>query len=108
MRPHLWQPLTDVYEMEDRYVVRVEIPGMNESDFQINIDRNVLTISGTRPDISERRAFHQMEIHFGDFASQVELPSNVEHEKIEAEYQNGFLRVILPKAQPKQIKISKE
>lgn len=108
MRPHLWRPLTDVYEMEDHFVVRVEIPGMNESDFQINIDRNVLSISGNRPDTGERRAFHQMEIHFGEFISQVELPSNIDQEKIEAEYQNGFLRLILPKAQPKQIKISKE
>lgn len=106
MRPHLWRPATDVFETEDRYIVRVEVAGMNESDFQISIDQNILTISGVRPDTGERRAFHQMEIHYGEFVTQVELPSNIEREKVEAEYQDGFLRVILPKAQPKQVKIS--
>jgi HSP20 family protein len=108
MRPHLWRPSTDVIELEDRYVIRVEIAGMNESDFQISIDQNILTISGVRKDTSERRAFHQMEIHFGEFVTDIELPGDIDREKVEAEYQDGFLRVILPKAQPKQIKVSKE
>jgi HSP20 family protein len=108
MRPHLWRPSTDVFETEDRFVTRVEIAGMNEADFQVNIDQNILTISGTRPDTGEHRAFHQMEIHFGDFISQVEFPNNIERDKVEAEYKDGFLTVILPKAPPTQIKISKE
>lgn len=108
MRPHLWRPSTDMYELEDRFVVRVEIAGMNDSDFQISIDQNILTISGVRPDTGERRAFHQMEIRYGEFITQVELPNNIDREKVEAEYQDGFLCVILPKAEPKQIRITKE
>lgn len=108
MRPHLWRPSTDVYELEDRYVVRVEIAGMKEADFNINIDQNILTISGARQDTGERRAFHQMEIHYGEFITQFELSNDIEREKVEAEYQDGFLRVILPKAQTQQIKITEE
>lgn len=108
MRPHLWRPATDLFEMEDRYVVRVEVAGMSEKDFSISMDENVLSIRGTRPDSGERRAFHQMEIQYGDFITQVELPTNIERDRVEAEYQDGFLRVVLPKAQPKQIRINRE
>ncbi len=103
--PHTWRPPTDVYEREDGIVVRVEIAGMNESDFQISLDQNVLAIRGVRPDITERRAYHQMEINFGEFLTAVEIQMPIDVERIQAEYQNGFLWVILPKAQPKIIKI---
>lgn len=108
MRPHLWRPSTDVIEIEDRYIIRVEVAGMNEADFSISMDQNILTVRGTRADSGERKAFHQMEIHFGEFITQVELPANIERDQAQAEYIDGFLRISLPKAQPKQIKISKE
>ena len=47
--PHVWRPPTDVYETEDKYVVIVEIAGMNEEDFSVTLDQNILTISGLRP-----------------------------------------------------------
>jgi HSP20 family protein len=105
-RPHAWRPPTDVYELEDKVVVRVEIAGMNESDFSINLDQNVLTVRGVRADTTERRAYHQMEINFGEFASAIELQIPVDMDRARAEYQNGFLWVILPKTQPKSIKIN--
>ncbi len=108
MRPHLWRPSTDVIELEDRFIVRVEVAGMSEADFQISMDQNVLTVRGTRNDTAERKAFHQMEIHFGEFITQIEIPNNIEREQAQAEYVDGFLRIVLPKSQPKQIKISKE
>lgn len=108
MRPHLWRPSTDLIELEDRYIIRVEVAGMKESDFQISMDQNTLTIRGSRGDTGERKAYHQMEIPFGEFITQVEIPSNIDREKAEAEYIDGFLRIIMPKAQPKQIRISKE
>ena len=105
-RPRTWRPLTDVYEHDDKIVVRVEIAGMNENDFVINLDQNILTIHGVRADVTERRAYHQMEINFGEFATAVEIQPPVDIEHVRAEYQNGFLWVILPKAQPKFIKIN--
>jgi HSP20 family protein len=103
--PHGWRPPTDVYEREDSLVVRVEIAGMNENDFSISLDQNVLLIRGTRADTAERLAYHQMEINFGEFMTTVEFQIPIDLEHVRAEYQNGFLWVILPKAQPKVIKI---
>jgi HSP20 family protein len=107
-RPNFWRPPTDVYETEEKIVVRVEISGMHEGEFSVNFDQGLLQISGVRPEISEKRAFHQMEIRFGEFLTEVEILIPVNVEKIEAVYQDGFLRVSLPKAQPKQIKITQE
>jgi len=106
--PNVWRPPTDVYETEDRIIVRVEIPGMHDGEFTVNFDQGILTISGSRPENAERRAFHQMEIHFGEFLVEVDIPVPVDLEKIDAIYQDGFLRVSFPKAHPKQIKINQE
>lgn len=105
-RPRAWRPPTDVYEHDDRIVVRVEIAGMNESDFSISLDSNILTIHGIRPDSNERRAYHQMEINFGEFMTSVEINIPIDTDLVRAEYLNGFLWVYLPKAQPKVIKIN--
>jgi HSP20 family protein len=67
VRAGVWSPPTDVYETEDEYVVRVEIAGLSENDFQITVEDNFLMINGNRSDIPERRAYQQMEIRFGKF-----------------------------------------
>lgn len=105
-RPRFWRPPTDLYETEGKIVVRVEIAGMNEGDFSISIDQNILSIAGVRPETGERRAYHQMEIPFGEFSTEVEIPSPINIDEVVAEYRNGFLLVTLPKAKPKEIKIS--
>lgn len=102
---HAWRPPTDVYEREDEIVVRIEIAGMAEDGFSISLDQNVLLVRGIRPDLSERRAYHQMEINFGEFISAIDLPAPINVDGVRAEYQNGFLWVMLPKSQPKIIKI---
>jgi len=105
-RPHTWRPPTDLYELDNRFVVRVEISGMHEEDFHITLERNILIIQGNRQEISERRSFHQMEINFGEFVSAVEISSPFDPEAVSAEYNNGFLWVNLPKVDPKQIFIT--
>lgn len=105
VRSTIWSPPTDGYETEEAYVVRVEIAGMREEDFDVAVENHTLHISGTRPDYLERRAYHQMEIRFGKFATAVSLPGPVNVEQSHAEYQDGFLTVILPKAKPNQIKV---
>ena len=105
VRAGIWNPPTDVYETENNYVVRVEIGGMRENDFEITVEENFLMISGSRPDIPERRAYQQMEIRFGKFESVVGLPGPLDLETSSAEYKEGFLTVTLPKAKPNQINI---
>lgn len=101
----LWTPPTDVYETEQDVVVRVEIAGMQKSEFSILLEGNLLTIQGNRPDVAGRRAFHQMEIPFGEFRSQVELHWEIDHTAVRAEYKDGFLVVTLPKAKPFTVEI---
>jgi len=102
----VWRPPTDVYETEDAIVVQVEIAGVQPEDFRIELSDRFLSIAGTRADPDpERRAYHQMEIHFGEFRADVELPGPVDREHITAEYGGGFLRVNLPKLRPTQIEI---
>jgi HSP20 family protein len=103
--PHVWHPPTDVYEREESIDVRVEIAGMAEDNFSISLEQNILVIRGIRPDIADRRAYHQMEINFGEFLSAIEIQVPIDSEHVRAEYQNGFLWVILPKSQPKVIKV---
>ena len=105
MLPHAWRPPTDMFETEDRYVVRVEISGMKDGEFSVLVENNVLSITGSRAEASERRAYHQMEIHFGEFSTEVEVPGNVDVTQIKADYDDGFLWVVLPKAQPKRVTI---
>ncbi len=100
-----WRPPTDVYETEAAIVVRVEVAGMKEEDFNIELDGRYLLVRGARPDIPERRAYHQMEIRFGEFGVEVELPAAILTERVEAVYQDGFLRITLPKETPHKLNI---
>jgi len=97
-----------VYETDDKYVVIVEIAGMDEENFSVTLDQNILTVSGERPDNLERKSFQQMEIYFGEFVTEVEFPSPVDVNQCVAEYTRGFLWVSLPKATPKNIIIHEE
>lgn len=92
-----WSPPTDVYETEESCVIKLEIAGMRDEDFEVAFENNILMISGNRLDLNERRAYHQMEIRFGKFEIAVELPMVVDIEKATAGYQDGFLVVVLPK-----------
>ena len=102
---NVWSPPTDIYETEDNFIVRVEIAGMREDDFEVAVENNILMISGNRSDLNERRGYHQMEIRFGKFEIAVEIPVAVEIESAVAEYKDGFLLIQLPKTNPKQIKV---
>jgi HSP20 family protein len=106
MRSPAWRPPTDVFETENTIVVRVEVAGMREEDFSIELTGRSLLVRGSRQDVPERRAFHQMEIHFGEFAIELELPNYIEADQVQAVYSDGFLRVHLPKARPRQISIA--
>lgn len=96
----------DIYETEDDLVVRVEIAGMEEKDFSIEIKNRRLWITGYRQEIPERRAYHRMEIRFGEFSISVEMPASIETDQVQAVYGDGFLKVIMPKVQARQIQIN--
>jgi len=100
-----WNPPTDVFETEENFIVRVEIAGMKDADFDVAIENQILMISGNRSEPNERRAYRQMEIRFGKFEIAVEISVLVEIERAVAEYKDGFLVVQLPKLSPKHIEV---
>jgi len=107
--PHSWNPPTDIYEVEEKIIVLVELAGMREEDFSIGVDRNNISISGVRNSpLSERKAIHQLEILFGNFSTQIEFSIELDTEKTEATYQNGFLLINLVKAETKTFQVTKD
>ncbi len=101
----LWSPPTDVYETETDYVVRVELAGIRETDLEITFENGILVITGIRSDVPERRAYHQMEIHFGKFSTAIGVPGPIDLEKSVAEYTDGFLMVRMPKVKATEVEI---
>ena len=101
-----WRPPTDVLETENDFVVVVEIAGMRGLDISATYDKGLLSIRGVRAEKGGSKAYHQMEIAYGEFVTEVRLPDGIDTEKIEATYSDGFLRVVLPKIGSKQISIS--
>ena len=97
VRPNVWRPPTDVYETEEDVIVRMEVAGMRDEDLEVAVQDNLLLISGSRADSTERKAYHQMEIPFGKFSVSIDLPVRVNTEDATAEYKDGFLTVQLPK-----------
>jgi HSP20 family protein len=101
----LWSPLTDVYETESELVVRLEVAGMRESDFEITFNNGILLVRGVRSDTPERRGYHQMEIHFGKFSTSIGVPEPIDLDSSVAEYKDGFLIIRMPKAKTTEVKI---
>jgi HSP20 family protein len=103
---NIWRPPTDVFELEDRLVVLVEIGGMHDGEFNVVLQDRRLMISGVRRRVvRERVAYHQMEVRYGEFRTEVSLPWPVNRESVSATYKEGFLRVELPHARNQQIHI---
>jgi HSP20 family protein len=105
-RGEVWYPPTDVYETETSVVVRVEVGGLEEEDFEISLDGNLLIISGQRRDLAAKLAYHQLEMRYGPFMAAIRLPQPIEEAGIEATYRRGILRVILPKAQRHRVPVT--
>jgi len=101
----VWRPPTDVYETDTCIVVKVEIAGMKENDFEVSLDSKRLIISGVRRDPAAKLSYQQMEILYGQFETDVQLPRAIAEEGVEATYQKGFLIVLLPKAKPRHVPI---
>lgn len=97
--PSVWRPLTDVYETDKELVVRMDVAGMDPTDFDLMLRGRVLTIRGVRRDPmpSGRKHFHKMEVSLGPFERNVFIPSDVQIGSMEAHYDNGFLVVKITK-----------
>jgi HSP20 family protein len=105
---HAWHPPSDLFETETGYIVRIEIAGMSENDFSVNYDKNSLVVLGKRSTSDAKCAYHRMEILYGDFSTRIQLPDEADLSHANAEYENGFLTIHIPKAKPVNINITSE
>jgi HSP20 family protein len=94
-----WRPPTDVYETQAGLVVKMELAGMREKEIDVILDERTLTVSGFRPDDrpAEQLSYHQMGVNYGPFCVQIFLPWPVQEDAVEATYEDGFLRIHLPR-----------
>jgi HSP20 family protein len=106
-----WTPAVDVFEDEGGFLIKCELPEVAKEDVKVNLDNNLLSISGERKlEHEEKRdRYHRVERSYGAFFRSFTLPSNVNVEGINAEFRDGVLRLKLPKkeeAKPKQIQVN--
>ena len=106
-----WSPAMDLVETEDHFVLRADLPGMTEADVSIELEDNVLTLSGERKAEHEekREGFYRVERSFGSFARSLTLPKGVDPEAVTAAFEKGVLEVRVPKPErrkPRKIAIS--
>jgi len=105
-----WAPAVDIYETDEKMVIKAELPGLRKEDVDIEVRDNTLTLRGERKFEKEirRENYHRVERAYGSFQRSFTLPSTVKQEAIEAAFKDGILEISLPKAEeakPKQIKI---
>ena len=94
-----WVPATDLVEEGDHYVLRADVPGVSEDDVKVELEDDVLTISGERKSEHEQRdnGYRRIERAWGRFARSLTLPEGVDADGIKARFENGVLEVTIPK-----------
>lgn len=100
----------DVSENDENYTVHASVPGMNPDDLDISFTENTLTIKGESKDerVDENEKWHLRERRFGSFMRTISLPTMINADAIEANFDNGVLTLTLPKAEevkPRRISI---
>jgi HSP20 family protein len=99
-----WVPAIDLVEDGEQFVLRVDLPGVSESDVKVEVEDDVLTVSGERS--SEQRSqeggYRRYERASGRFARALRLPEGIDPERVEAQFENGVLEVRIPKPEQRK------
>lgn len=95
--PGTWAPSVDIIETEDAYLLYAELPGVRREDIQLQVRDRRLELSGRRHNFGENRNFLRMERSYGPFRRAFELAVPVDTDSISADFQQGVLRVHVPK-----------
>jgi HSP20 family protein len=109
--PDGWSPAIDVVEKDDKFLVKVELPGVKEEDVDVSVSGDMLTISGEKREESEekKKGYYYSESSYGSFSRSVTVPSSVDTNKIAADFDKGVLEITLPKTpevKAKKIKVA--
>jgi HSP20 family protein len=99
-----WIPAMDLVEEGDHYVLRADLPGVDEDQVNVELEDNVLTISGERKSKSEERkeGYYRIERASGAFSRSLTLPEGVDPESIRASFEKGVLEVSIPKPEERK------
>ena len=103
-------PAVNVLDMDDKFLVEMAVPGFKKSDFDINLDNKLLTISGenrTENEETEDDSYTRREFGYSSFQRTFTLPEIIDSEKIVAKYEDGILKVALPKLEEAKKKPAK-
>ena len=106
----VWMPLTDISEDKDNFVLKLDLPGISKNDLKISYSDGQLSISGERKQEKETKdsKYHRVERAYGKYYRSFTLPSKIQEDKIDAEFEDGQLIITVPKAEeikPKEISI---
>lgn len=103
-------PSVNIKETDDHFNIEMAAAGMDKADFKISLDDNVLTISGEKKEEKkeENEKYTRREFSYNSFSRSFTLPENSDAEKIEANYENGMLKISLPKKVQDSTKKTKE
>jgi len=96
-----WSPAIDVYDSEDRLVVKAELPGIDKKDVKVSIDGDILSIKGENKKEQEvkEKDYYYRERAYGSFYRTLPLRVAVKKEKVKASYKDGILTIELPKSE---------
>lgn len=99
-------PKVDIIENEKAYEISVAVPGISKDDFKVDLNDNLLTVSGERKFSKEKKEnnLHVLETQYGNFSRSFSLPEDVDASKIDAKYNNGILEITVPKDEKKTLK----
>ena len=102
----MWNPVVDLYEKDDSFMIKAELPGVDKNDIKIDLKDRLLTLSGERTYDNEVKEenYYRRERTYGKFQRAFTLPADVDSDKIKAEYKDGVLQIEVPKPEEKKAK----
>lgn len=106
----MWYPVVDMYEEDNSFVIKAELPGMDKKDISVDVKDRILTLKGERNYDNEVKEenYYRRERSYGKFQRTFTLPVDVEPDKIKADFKDGLLKIEVPKPEehkPKEITI---
>lgn len=97
--PTSWTPPVDIYETDKEIVLEIEVPGMTQSDIQVEVRESLLLVRGERRRVRviDRENYHRRERSYGMFQRCFSLPKNIQPDQVRAQCRDGVLEVVVPK-----------
>ena len=95
-----WAPAMDVQETDNEYLIKADLPDVKKEDVRVSVENGILAVEGERRMEKEEngKKFHRIERSYGKFIRRMGLPTDVDQQKVEANFKDGVLNVHLPKS----------